>query len=130
MSNRNKPSTQINIDRLLNRLDELAKIGAIEGGGVNRLALTNADREARDLVVGWMRELGLTVAIDQIGNVIGTRNGTQSGPPIMIGSHIDTVRTGGRYDGNLGVLAGLEIIQCLNENAHSTPSSPGCRLLH
>ena len=78
------------------------------------MALTDADRDGRDLVVTWMRDLGLSVEIDQIGNVFATRPGTDpSLAPVMTGSHIDTVRTGGRFDGNLGVLAGLEVIDTL-----------------
>lgn len=107
---------QINCDRLLHRIDQLAQIGAIAGGGVCRLALTDEDKAGRDLVVSWMRELGLTITIDQLGNVVGTRAGLVAGPPVMTGSHIDTVATGGRYDGNLGVLAGLEVIATLNEH--------------
>ncbi|MBM3573198.1 MAG: M20 family metallo-hydrolase, partial [Alphaproteobacteria bacterium] len=95
-------------------LDRLAEIGAIDGGGVCRLALSDDDRAGRDLVVGWMRELGLTVTIDAVGNVFGLRRGRTDLAPVMTGSHIDTVRTGGRYDGNLGVLAGLEVIAVLN----------------
>ncbi|MEN4920684.1 M20 family metallo-hydrolase [Achromobacter spanius] len=101
--------------RLLKRIADLAQVGAIDGGGVCRLALTDADRQGRDLVVRWMRELGLAVTIDGIGNVVGLRPGRMAGPPVMTGSHIDTVRTGGRYDGNLGVLAGLEVIAALND---------------
>ncbi|NEQ47878.1 MAG: M20 family metallo-hydrolase [Leptolyngbya sp. SIOISBB] len=107
---------QINCDRLLHRLDQLAQIGAIAGGGVCRLALTDEDKAGRDVVVSWMRELGLTITVDQLGNVVGTRAGLVAGPPVMTGSHIDTVATGGRYDGNLGVLAGLEVIATLNEH--------------
>ncbi|CAN5543959.1 Zn-dependent hydrolase [soil metagenome] len=99
---------------LLDNLDTLAQIGAIEGGGCARLALTDEDRIGRDLVAGWMRELGLDVRIDAIGNVIGLRAGRETLAPIMTGSHIDTVRTGGRYDGNYGVLAGLEVVRALN----------------
>jgi N-carbamoyl-L-amino-acid hydrolase len=106
---------RIDRDRLLRRLDALAEVGAIEGGGVCRLALTDADKAGRDLVVGWMRELELAVTVDAIGNVVGLRAGRAAGPPVMVGSHIDTVRTGGRYDGNYGVLAGLEIVERLNE---------------
>ena len=106
--------------RLMHRLDELAKCGARDDGGCNRLAFTDADKEGRDLVIGWMRELGLTVEIDAIGNAVATRSGTEDGPPVMCGSHIDTVRTGGRYDGNLGVLAGLEIIATLNDRDLTT----------
>jgi N-carbamoyl-L-amino-acid hydrolase len=93
----------------------LARIGAIPGGGVARLALTDADKAGRDRVVGWMRELGLAVTIDAIGNVVGLRKGLEDGPPVMTGSHIDTVVTGGRYDGNLGVMAGLEVVATLND---------------
>ncbi|MEL6334233.1 MAG: M20 family metallo-hydrolase [Cyanobacteria bacterium J06554_6] len=109
------PDLRINCDRMLHRLDQLAQIGAIDGGGVCRLALTDEDKAGRDLVVSWMKDLGLTVTIDQLGNVVGTRPGVEAGPPVMTGSHIDTVATGGRYDGNLGVLAGLEVIETLND---------------
>lgn len=112
----------INGDRLLQRIMDLASIGAIDGGGCARLALTDEDAAGRDLVVGWMHELGMTVTTDVIGNVIGTWN-VGAGSPVMTGSHIDTVRTGGKYDGNLGVLAGLEVIQTLQECSY-TPSRP------
>ena len=106
---------RINIDRLATSIEDLAEIGAIAGGGVCRMALTDEDRQGRDMVVKWMHELGLEVTVDQIGNVIGIRAGQESGKPVMTGSHIDTVASGGRYDGNLGVLAGLEVIATLNE---------------
>jgi len=106
---------RINRDRLIGRLQALAQIGSIAGGGVCRLALTDEDRQGRDLVMGWMKDLGLEVTVDRIGNVVGVRAGREPGDPVMTGSHIDTVATGGRYDGNLGVLAGLEIIETLNE---------------
>ncbi|MEO0826381.1 MAG: M20 family metallo-hydrolase [Cyanobacteria bacterium J06642_9] len=109
-------SWRINRDRLLSRLDQLAQIGAIDGGGVCRLALSDEDKAGRDWVVSWMKDLGLAITIDQLGNVVATRPGLEDGPPVMTGSHIDTVATGGRYDGNLGVLAGLEVIEILNEN--------------
>ncbi len=105
----------INGERLNQRIARLAEVGAIEGGGCARLALSDADKAGRDLVCGWMRELNLEIRIDGIGNVVATRAGRQSGPPVMTGSHIDTVRTGGRYDGNLGVLAGLEVVATLND---------------
>jgi N-carbamoyl-L-amino-acid hydrolase len=106
-------------DRLLRRLDDLAAIGAITGAagerGSARLALTDADREGRDLVVTWMRDLGLEVRVDAIGNVIAVRPARDGSTeaPVMCGSHIDTVRTGGRFDGNLGVLSGIEVIETL-----------------
>ncbi len=102
---------EIDGDRLLRRLRELAEIGPIPGGGNNRLALTDADKEGRDLVVAWMHDLGLEVSIDTIGNVVAVQPDNGRGPPVMMGSHIDTVATGGKYDGNLGVLAALEVIE-------------------
>ena len=104
---------RIDGDRLVRRLEDLAAIGPIEGGGSCRLALTDEDRAGRDLVMAWMHDLGLSVTVDAIGNVVGTRPGRTNGPPTMTGSHIDTVATGGRYDGNLGVLAGLEVLETL-----------------
>ena len=106
---------QVNGERLNQRIAELGQIGAIEGGGCARLALSDADKGGRDLVCGWMRELGMEIKIDGVGNVIGTRAGRQQGAAVMTGSHIDTVQTGGRYDGNYGVLAGLEVIATLND---------------
>src|SRR5689334_25114069 len=105
---------------LLDTLDELARLGAIEGGGCARLALTDEDKVGRDLVVGWMKALGLAVTIDAIGNVIGVRAGRENLAPVMTGSHIDTVRTGGRYDGNYGVLSGLEVVRALNQAGVTT----------
>ena len=105
---------RIDLDRLVERLAALARIGAIEGTeGCARLALTDEDRAGRDLVVSWMRDLDLAITVDGIGNVVGVMTGERPGAPVMTGSHIDTVRTGGRYDGNLGVLAGLEVIETL-----------------
>ncbi len=106
---------KINIERLMGRLRELGAIGALPGGGCCRLALSDGDRRGRDLVSGWMRDLGLEVSVDRIGNVVGLRPGRENGAPVMIGSHIDTVATGGIYDGCLGVLAGLEVIETLND---------------
>ena len=110
-------STDLSADvgRLQNRIKELGRVGAITSGGVSRLALTNEDRDGRDLVVRWMRDLGLSIQVDRIGNVIGTRAGILDSPPVIIGSHIDSVATGGLYDGALGVLAGLEAVQTLND---------------
>jgi len=115
-------ATPVGIDgaRLLARIDALAQISPIEGGGNSRLALTDDDRDGRDLVVAWMRELGLEVAVDVVGNVVGTWR-VGDGAPVMMGSHIDTVRTGGRYDGNLGVLAGLEVIESCQRAGYRPP---------
>lgn len=106
----------------MKRIFDLAEIGSIPNGGCARLALTDDDRAGRDLVVSWMKDLGLEVTIDKVGNVVGTWL-VGEGRPVMTGSHIDTVRTGGKYDGNLGVLAGLEVIQTLQE-ADISPSRP------
>lgn len=109
-------SLRINRERLLAQLFTLAEIGSTGDGGCARLALTDDDKSGRDLVVEWMKELGLEISIDVVGNVIGVWN-VGTGAPVMTGSHIDTVRTGGKYDGNYGVLAGLEVIRTCQENS-------------
>ena len=111
---------RINRDRLLERLASFNRIGALPGGGNCRLALSDEDRAGRDLLVQWMRELSLTVTIDAIGNIIGVRSGAADTAPVMFGSHVDTVATGGRYDGLYGVLAGLEVCQALNDAGCAT----------
>jgi N-carbamoyl-L-amino-acid hydrolase len=113
---------RVNYSRLRSRLMDLASIGEIPGGGCARLALTDEDRFGRDLVVQWMTDLNLDITIDVVGNVVGVWN-VGSGSPVMTGSHIDTVRTGGKFDGNLGVLAGLEVIQTCQENKY-VPERP------
>lgn len=118
-------SLRIDAERLWGRLAALGEIGAVHGPngekGNARLALTDADRDGRDLVVGWMRDLGLDVTIDAIGNIVGTRAGSDpSAAPVMVGSHIDTVRTGGWFDGNLGVLGGLEVVETLEQHGIAT----------
>lgn len=101
--------------RLWDSLMALARIGATDKGGVRRLALTDEDRAGRDLVTGWCREAGLTVTIDRIGNIFARRDGTDPvRAPVMSGSHIDTQPSGGRFDGNYGVLAALEVVRTLN----------------
>ena len=115
-------SASINSDRLLRRLDALAEIGSTGDGGCCRLALTDDDKAGRDLVVSWMRDLDLDVVVDAVGNIFGTWL-VGSGSPVMTGSHIDTVRTGGKYDGNYGVLAGLEVIETCRDLS-ITPSRP------
>lgn len=120
MDNPELARLRINGERLLERIRALGELGAIHGPngepGSARLALTDDDKAGRDLVVTWMRDLGLDVRIDTIGNVIATRTGANPrARAIMTGSHIDTVKTGGLYDGNLGVLAGLEVIETLDQ---------------
>lgn len=105
----------INAQRLLDSLQQLGQCGALAGGGVNRLAFSDADRLGRDWTVARMRSLGMTVSVDGIGNGLAVYPGAEALPPVMIGSHIDTVRTGGLYDGNYGVLAGLEVIATLRD---------------
>ena len=112
---------RINGTRLWNSLMELAQIGATEKGGVKRLALTDLDRQGRDLVVQWAKAEGLAVTVDKIGNVFMRREGTNPTlPPVVTGSHIDTQPTGGKFDGNYGVLAGLEVVRTLNERGIRT----------
>ncbi|GAB4505290.1 MAG: Zn-dependent hydrolase [Anaerolineales bacterium] len=111
---------RIDPSRLLQRLDELARLGGQEHGGVSRLALSDADRQARDLFVSWLKEPGLSIHIDQVGNIIGLRPGQEDLPPVMFGSHIDSVRGGGRYDGAYGVLAALEVLSTLHDRQIAT----------
>lgn len=112
------PQTQLRIngERLWSSLMELAKLGATEKGGVCRIALTELDRQGRDLFARWAREAGCEVRVDRIGNIFARRAGRDNAlPPIVTGSHIDTQPTGGKFDGNYGVLAGLEVIRSLND---------------
>lgn len=103
-------------DRLWNSLMEMAKIGATEKGGNCRLALTDLDREARDLFVSWCEAAGCTVKVDRMGNIFARRPGRDDSlAPVMTGSHLDTQPTGGRFDGVYGVLAGLEVVRTLND---------------
>jgi N-carbamoyl-L-amino-acid hydrolase len=112
---------RINGKRLWDSLMELAHIGATDKGGVKRLALTDLDRQGRDLVVQWAKAEGLAVTVDAIGNVFMRREGTNPAlRPVVTGSHIDTQPTGGKFDGNYGVLAGLEVVRTLNERGIRT----------
>jgi beta-ureidopropionase / N-carbamoyl-L-amino-acid hydrolase len=99
----------------------LAQIGATPKGGVCRLALTDLDKQGRDLVVSWAKDAGMTVTVDQIGNIFMRRAGRKPAlPPVGTGSHIDTQPTGGKFDGNYGVLAGLEVVRTLNDHRIET----------
>ncbi len=106
----------------MSRINALAEISPIEGGGNCRLALTDEDMHGRNLLVDWMRECNLEISIDAVGNIIGIWN-VGTGAPVMSGSHIDTVRTGGRFDGCYGVLAALEVIEACQQ-AGVSPTRP------
>ena len=106
--------------RLELTLEELSRIGETPRGGLTRLALSDDDRRARDRVVAWMRATGLAVRVDRMGNIFGERPGTEPLPPVMVGSHLDSVPTGGRYDGQLGVLCALEAIRALDDHGVRT----------
>ncbi len=111
---------RIDIRRLLVSLQDLAQVGATSGGGVTRLALSDEDREGRDLLGDWMREAGLVVTVDDLGNMVGLRSGRADQPPVLLASHIDSVVKGGKYDGALGVLAALEVVRTLNDHGIET----------
>jgi len=103
-------------DRLWASIMAVAEIGATAKGGSRRLALTDLDREARDLFVGWCRAAGCTVTVDRMGNIFARRPGRDDSlDPVVTGSHLDTQPTGGRFDGVYGVLAGLELVRTLND---------------
>ena len=107
---------RINGDRLWSSLMEMAKIGATPKGGVCRLALTDLDKQGRDLFVRWCEDAGCTVKIDRMGNIFARRAGRNNAlAPVGTGSHLDSQPTGGRFDGVYGVLAGLEVIRTLND---------------
>ena len=112
---------RVNRDRLWDAHMELARIGATPGGGVCRLALTDLDREARDLFVSWCETAGCSVRVDRIGNIFARRAGSdETLAPVMTGSHLDTQPLGGRFDGIYGVLAGLEVVRALNDAGAAT----------
>jgi N-carbamoyl-L-amino-acid hydrolase len=107
---------RINRQRLEESMQALGRIGETPNGGLTRVALTDEDRRARDLLLEWMRGAGLRVTVDRMGNIFGERRGRDALPPVMMGSHADSVPTGGKYDGQLGVLCALETIRCLNDH--------------
>jgi beta-ureidopropionase / N-carbamoyl-L-amino-acid hydrolase len=101
--------------RLAASMDALGRIGETPRGGLTRLALTDEDRLGRDLLVRWMKEAGLAVSVDQMGNIFGIRGGMETLAPVLMGSHADSVPTGGKYDGQLGVLCALEVLRSLDD---------------
>lgn len=115
---------RIDLERMQRRLAALTApaLGGTPGGGMHRLALSDADRAARDLLVSWLREEGLTPRVDDLGNIYGRRAGTRPDlAPVLVGSHLDTVPGGGRFDGILGVVAALEVASALREADVATP---------
>lgn len=113
--------TMINQQRLWQSLMDMGEIGGTEKGGVCRLALTDLDKQARDLFVQWCKDAGCTIRIDKMGNIFAHRAGLDDSlPPVVMGSHLDTQPTGGKFDGIYGVLAGLEVIRTLNDHGMDT----------
>jgi beta-ureidopropionase / N-carbamoyl-L-amino-acid hydrolase len=112
---------QINSARLWQSLMDLAKIGATPKGGVCRLALSDLDKQGRDLVTGWCKDAGLTLTVDKVGNIFARRAGRDNNlAPVVAGSHIDTQPSGGKFDGNYGVMAALEVVRTLNDKKIET----------
>ncbi|WP_261306122.1 M20 family metallo-hydrolase [Paenibacillus andongensis] len=110
------PQIQINASRLQQRIQELAEIGKIGETGVCRLALSKEDREGVELVKSWMQEAGMEASIDPFANLIGVLKGSNpSAPVLMLGSHVDSQPYGGRFDGAIGVLGAIEVVQTLVE---------------
>ena len=113
--------TAINAERLWNRLMQMAQIGATAAGGCNRQALTDEDAAGRELFMSWCRDAGCDVRLDAIGNIFARRPGRDAtAAPVMTGSHLDTQPTGGKFDGIYGVLAGLEVVETLNDRGIET----------
>ncbi len=112
---------RIDRDRLWQSLMTLARIGGTEKGGVCRIALTDLDRQGRDLFVTWCKEAGCSIEVDRMGNIFARRPGRNPNlPPVGTGSHLDTQPTGGKFDGAYGVMAGLEVIRTLNDHKIET----------
>lgn len=121
MPNTTSDLPRVSGSRLWSRLMAMGQIGATAHGGCNRQALTDKDREGRELFSSWAGAAGLTVRVDAIGNMFARRAGSDDAlPVVMTGSHLDTQPTGGKFDGIYGVLAGLEVIESLNERGIGT----------
>ncbi|MEH6943615.1 Zn-dependent hydrolase [Bacillus sp. JJ722] len=105
----------INIQRLSEHIEELSLIGRTCDGGINRFSYTDNEKQANELVEQYMKSAGLTVHYDAVGNLIGSKDGSEDLPTILLGSHIDTVPSGGKYDGSLGVLVAIEVIHSFQE---------------
>lgn len=112
-----------NKDRIKEKMDSFAAFGRTENNGITRLALSKEDQYARDYFCDYCKKLGLTVEIDDMGNIYATLAGEENKPPIVMGSHLDSVKQGGKYDGTLGVIAGLEVVETFVKN-NITPRIP------
>lgn len=133
----NLSGARINAARLADSIAEMARIGAGKAGGCNRQALTDADRDGRDLFVRWAKDAGCTIAVDEVGNIFARKAGRDEGlAPVMAGSHLDTQATGGKFDGVYGVLSALEAVRVIHEREieHGRPieivvwtNEEGCR---
>ena len=109
-------NVRINGQRLWDSLMEMAKIGGTPKGGCKRLTLTDVDKQGRELFRSWCQTAGLTLKIDEMGNMFARRAGVDDSlPPVILGSHLDTQPTGGKFDGVLGVLGALEVVRSLND---------------
>ena len=112
---------RVNGERLWGSLMTMAEIGATANGGVNRQTLTDEDRRGRDLFSSWCEAAGLTLSVDRMGSMFARREGTDPArPPVLLGSHLDSQPTGGKFDGALGVLGALEVIRTLNDQGVRT----------
>jgi N-carbamoyl-L-amino-acid hydrolase len=117
----NRGNLRVNAQRLRASLEEMARIGATGGGGVQRLTLSDEDKQARDLFIKWLDEIDLEVMIDEMGNIFGKRAGKRNDlSPVMVGSHMDSQPKGGRFDGILGVMGALEVLRTFNDNGVET----------
>ncbi len=117
----NRGNLRIDGGRLRTAMEEMATIGATAGGGVQRLTLSDEDKQARDVLMKWLNEMDLELMIDEMGNIFGKRGGKGNKlSPVMVGSHMDSQPKGGRFDGILGVMGALEVLRTLNDNGVET----------
>ena len=108
-------------DRLWSRLMAMAEVGGTPAGGSNRQSLSDEDKAGRDLFIGWAERAGCSIELDGVGNLFARRpGGDADSPPVVLGSHLDTQPTGGRFDGVYGALAGLEVVEALNDASVQT----------
>lgn len=121
MNSMNRGNLRVNGERLRAALEEMARIGATAAGGVQRLTLSDEDKQARDLFIKWLDEMDLGMMIDEMGNIFGKRAGKRKNlSPVMVGSHMDSQPKGGRFDGILGVMGALEVLRTFNDNGVET----------